>query len=109
MEPEWIKEVRKNLARSEKASLFADEVLFFPVMKGRKEKNRIVKEANIKLAFIDMDTRQPVAKVVLSYLTARSLCEGLGRQLQQIEKELKSKEFGKERVKPKIPDTRYIG
>ena len=106
--PEWLKKVQENLAKSDIKQLFADEALVMGTVKvGKTASGKVRKEGNIRIAFVDMTSAQPVAKVVVSVSTARGLVNALNEQLKRLEKDLESKELPK---KPKKePLLTYIG
>jgi hypothetical protein len=104
--PGWLKKVQENVAKSDIKPLFADEALVMGTIKASRTKEGIKKEANIRIAFIDMSNLKPIAKIVLSFTTAKGLVNALKSQIVKIEKELKSRE--RKEVK-REPFLTYIG
>jgi len=106
--PEWLKRVQENLAKSNIKQLFADEALVMGAVKiGKTSDGKLKKEGNVRIAFVDMTTTQPVAKIVISVSTARGLMNALGEQLKRLEKDLESKDVPKKSSEE--PLLTYIG
>lgn len=106
--PEWLKKVQENIAKSDIKQVYADEALVMGAVKARKgDDGKIKKEGNIRIAFIDMTTSQPVAKIVLSISTAKGLVNALAEQLKKLEEDLESKEVP--RKPSEKPSLTYIG
>jgi hypothetical protein len=106
--PDWLKRVQENLAKSDIKQLFADEALVMGAIKlGKTSDGKVKKEGNVRIAFVDMTTAQPVAKIVLSVSTSRGLVNALSEQLKRLEKDLESKEVPKKSSEE--PLLTYIG
>ena len=107
--PEWIKRVQENIERSDVKQLYADEALVLGTVKGSKTKDgKIKKEGTLRMAFVDMTSMQPVAKIVVSVATAKGLINALSAQVQKIEKDLESGELP-QKPKKEEPSLTYIG
>lgn len=106
--PEWLKRVQENIAKSSIQQIFADEALVMGAVKmGKTADGKVKKEGTVRIAFVDMTTMQPVAKIVVTLSTARGLMNALNAQVTRLEKDLESKEVSK---KPSDePLLTYIG
>lgn len=106
--PEWLKRVQENIAKSDIKQLYADEALVMGTVKiGKTSDGKIKKEGNVRIAFVDMTTANPVAKIVISVSTAKGLVNALSEQVKRLEKDIESNELPK---KPsEEPLLTYIG
>ena len=94
--PEWLKRVQENIAKSSVQQIFADEALVMGTVKmGKTADGKLKKEGTVRLAFVDMTTMQPVAKIVVTVSTAKGLVNALNAQVTKLEKDLESKEVPK--------------
>ena len=87
--------------------LFADEVMVGIGVKATKRNERIEKEGYVRLGFIDMAKKEVFAEVILSRITAKALVEILKKNLEKLEKELKSEKVPK--IETKESEFNYIG
>lgn len=112
--PDWLLKVMENLKTNPIMPIFANEVIVSSMVKAVKTKDGIEKEAQVVLVFIDLTNMQPVGKYVISLSTASGLVNALKTHLDNIQKEIKSKDIPKE-VKTITPtvasdiDLSYIG
>lgn len=111
MTPEEQQKIHMNLTTTELMPVFADDVLVGQTIKQNKNhEGELEKEGVISFFFLDMITLKPVAKVVMSRLTAQNLCHILSDTLQKMVAELKS---GKETKQQHSIETQekhgYIG
>jgi len=107
--PGWLKKVQENIARSDIKQLSADEALVMGTIKAGKDKEgKIKKEGSIRMAFVDMTSMQPIAKIVITISTAKGLVNALTNQISKLEKDIESGEVPK---KPQEiePSLTYIG
>ena len=105
---EWIKKVQENIIKSDLKQLYADEALVMGTVKARKTREgKVMKEGQIRIAFIDMTTLKPISKIVISVSTAIGLINALQAQVKRIEADIKSEKIP-EKVK-KEPILTYIG
>lgn len=124
--PDWLSIVQENILASDLKPVFADEVIIATSVKGRRpqqqeseEKRRgkgkkkkeedLIKEGHVTLFFIDMGTRRPVAKIVLSPLTAEGFASTLSRNVETLNAELKSKETPAKSKEPMKTTTGEVG
>jgi len=108
--PSWLKKVQENLARSNIKPIFADEAVVMGTIKARQtEKGEVKKEGQIRIAFIDMTTLQPIAKIVVTLSTAKGLIRALQNQVKKLEEDLASEKIPKWAKKEKEPLLTYIG
>ncbi|MBI4441685.1 hypothetical protein HY639_05945 [Candidatus Woesearchaeota archaeon] len=83
--------IHANLTTSDLKPVFADDVLVGQTIKQNKlPDGKMEKEGVITFFFLDMMTQKPIAKVVISRLTAQNLHNLLGDTLQKMIEELKS-------------------
>jgi len=112
-----IEVAKQNLEKAKETPVYADEVMVAVQFKAsrRKEgkKEKIEKEAHVNLFFVDMFTKRPVARVVLSRFTAQGLWKVLGDNLANIDKEMSSDKLPQASVvaakKAGAEQERYIG
>ncbi len=98
-----------DLAKSNIKPVFADEVAVIVKMKAAKnQKGEIEKEGQIGMIFIDMLKQKPVGEFVVTKATARALSMVLSQNVDNLEKELKSKELPKAPQIKTTTDTSYI-
>jgi hypothetical protein len=90
--PEWLTKVLENSRTSELKPIFANEIIISSMVKAVKSKDGIEKEAQIILMFVDMTNLQPIGKFIITVSTANGLVNALRGHLENLDKELKSKE-----------------
>lgn len=96
MNPQVMEKLKQNIQVSELNPLFADEVLIMRNIKVRKlPKGKLEKEGHMALLFVDMMNVRPVGKFILSLSTATQLHAILGKEIEGIKKDLKSKTIPK--------------
>ena len=89
---EMIKRLQAKIMQTRLPPLFADEVLVSANIKAEQKEGKISeKEGFVSLIFVDRSNLQPITKIVLSKLTAKSLVNMLKNTIDQLEKELKKK------------------
>lgn len=104
-----------NVDVSKTVPLFADEVVVASKIKAFKDdKNRVEKEGNIELIFLDQLSNPPraISRVVVSRVTAKSLLKVLNENVQKLEKDLKDRNMPKMPVRveaPKHSEKDYLG
>jgi hypothetical protein len=103
--PEWLMKVMENLKTSDLKPLFSHEIIVTSMVKAIKTKDGIEKEAQVILIFVDMTTMQPIGKYVVSVSTANGLVNALKGHLENLQKQLKSKE--PKEVKSVTPTSAY--
>ena len=91
--PEWLLKVMENLKTSQLKPIFSHEVIVSSTVKAVKTKDGIEKEAQVILVFVDMTNSQPIGKYVVSVSTANGLINALKAHLDNLQKQLKSKEM----------------
>ncbi len=111
--PEWLPKVMENLKNSQLQPIFSHEVIVSSMVKATKTKDGMEKEAQVILVFVDLTNLQPIGKYVMSVSTANGLVNALKVHLDNLQKQLKSKEMPKE-IKTITPTTAdkelsYIG
>jgi len=97
-----VEEIQRKLEESDIKPWFADEVLISANIKARKNKKSIDKEGYVRLLYLNMMNKQPIAEIVLSRFTAEKLSLALKESLSKLDKELKNKDIPK---KPIIEST----
>ena len=112
--PDWLSKVMENLKTSPLQPIFSHEVIVSSMVKAVKTKNGIEKEAQVILVFVDLTNSQPIGKYVISLSTANGLVNALKVHLDNLQKEIKSKEVPKEvkTITPTVASERelsYIG
>ncbi len=112
--PDWLPKVMENLKTSHLQPIFSHEVIVSSMIKATKSKNGVEKEAQVILLFVDLTNLQPIGKYVISVSTATGLVNALKIHLDNLQKELKSKEVPKEvkTITPTVASERelsYIG
>jgi hypothetical protein len=111
--PEWLQKALENIRNSDEKPIFSHEIIVSSMVKAVKTKNGIEKEAQLVLVFVDMTNLKPVGKYVITLSTANGLIGAVKNQLDNIEKELKSKDM--KEIKNVAPtassekDLSYIG
>ena len=111
--PDWLPKVMENLKTSQLQPIFSHEIIVSSMVKSVKTKDGVEKEAQIILVFVDLTNLQPVGKYVISLSTANGLTNALRTHLENLNKQMKSKEVPKE-VEAVTPpsadkDLSYIG
>lgn len=91
--------------------LFAHDVLLSTIYKTHKTKRgKIKKEAHTELIFIDIISKQAVARIALPFNVINILPKLFSDNIKKIKKELKSKEIPKkEKVEIKSSNASYLG
>lgn len=91
--------------------LFADDVVVAHTIKQHKDsKGKISKEGYVSLVFVDAMSQRAISRVTLSKTTARVLADVLKRDVENLEKELKSKKPMKAPMQIKgTAESSYIG
>ncbi len=92
--------------------VFADEAQVVAFMKGNKDKKaKFKKDGFVRMTFLDITRRQTVADVVISPVTAEVIMGIMTKQLEELNKAMKSKKMPKEKRMSlgKTEDQRYIG
>lgn len=108
--PDWVSKVMENLKESKLQPIFSHEVIVSSMVKMVQTKGGTEKEAQVLLIFVDMTNFQPVGKYVVSVSTAQGLVDALKTHLDNLQKQLKSKEVPKETVTPTVSkELSYIG
>ncbi len=91
MTPEDQQRIHMNLATTDIKPIYADDVLIGQTIKQNKlPEGTMEKEGLVSFFFLDMMTQKPVAKIVISRITAQQLHHLLGDTLQKMAAELKS-------------------
>ena len=104
-----MKRLQAKISQVRIPPLFADEVLVSANIKAEQKNGKAVdKEGHVSLIFVDGSNAQPVAKIVLSKLTAKSFLGTLSKTIEQLEKELKKKTLPKLSEKGKETQN-YLG
>lgn len=99
-----IERIRENIALSDEKPYFADEVMVLRTVKSSGEKK---KEGYLEFVFIDMTNQKPVSKIVVSPGTARAFAAIISKELEQLDREIKSKV--KKQPKQQENENTYIG
>ena len=109
--PEWLPKVIENLKTTKLKPIFSHEVIVSSMVKATQSKEGMDKEAQVILVFVDLTNLQPIGKYVVSLSTAQGLVNALKTHLDNLEKQLKSKEIPKQAVTPTtVPEElSYIG
>jgi hypothetical protein len=112
--PDWLKRVQENMAKSSIQQLFADEALVLGTVKAGKTKDgKVKKESSVRIAFIDMTSMQPVAKIVITLSTAKGLINALSSQIGKLEQDLETDELPEKLKREPVikdePSLTYIG
>lgn len=109
--PEWLPKVMENLKASKLKPIFSHEVIVSSMVKATQTKEGMEKEAQVVLIFVDLTNLQPIGKYVVSISTAQGLVNALKTHLDNLQKQLKSKEIPKETVTPTTisKELSYIG
>lgn len=92
--------------------LFADEVVVAHTVKQEKDKKgKISKEGYVTLLFVDALSNRAMSRITMSKTTAKTLAQILHRDVENLEKELKSKKAMKApvTVKGTSESSSYIG
>jgi len=90
--PDWLLKVMENLKTSQLQPIFSHEIIISSMVKAVKTKDGTEKEAQVILVFVDMTNLQPIGKYVISVSTANGLVNALKVHLDNLQKQLKSKE-----------------
>lgn len=90
--PEWLGKVMENMKTSQLKPIFSHEIIISSMVKAVKSKDGIEKEAQVILVFVDMTNLQPIGKYIISVSTANGLVNALKGHLENLQKQLKSKE-----------------
>lgn len=110
MTPEEQQKIHFNLTSTKLTPIFADDILIGQTIKQNKTKEgELEKEGVISFFFLDMMTQKPVAKVVISRLTALNFHHLLGDTLQKLNAELKSGKETKQQMQIQTEKHEYIG
>ncbi len=97
-------QVNINLANSQQKPIFADQVAIAIKLKSvKKSEKNYEKEGLVEIIFLDMLKQQSVGEFVISRFTTRELIAALSQSLENLEKELASKEM------PKQPEIKTVG
>ncbi|MEM7824965.1 MAG: hypothetical protein QXO27_03245 [Candidatus Aenigmatarchaeota archaeon] len=109
--PSWLPKVMENLKTSDLKPIFSHEVIVSSMVKATQTKDGVEKEAQVILVFVDLTNLQPTGKYVVSLSTAQGLVNALKTHLDNLEKQLTSKELPKESITPTTvsQDLSYIG
>lgn len=107
MNPQMMSKLKQNIQSSELDPVFADEVLIMRNIKIHKESKDFKKEGHIALLFVDMMNARPTGKFILSLTTASQLHAVLGKEIEAMKKDLKSK-FVPEKAKSEPESTGYV-
>lgn len=98
-----------DLTKSTTRPVFADEVAVIVKLKASKnQKGDIEKEGQIGMIFIDMLKQKPVGEFVITKATARALSVVLSQNVENLEKELKSKDLPKAPQIKTTTDNSYV-
>lgn len=91
-------QINIDLSKSSSKPIFADEIAIAARLKAfqKDKKSPIEKEGHVALIFLDMTKQQAVGEFIISRFTARGLIASLSQTLEQLEKELASKEMPKQ-------------
>ncbi len=91
--------------------LFAHDVMISTIYKTSKtKKGNIKKEAHTELLFIDLLSKQAVARIVLPSNVLKVLPQLLNDNFKKVKKELKNKEMPKkEKVEINSTNASYLG
>ncbi len=91
--------------------MFAHDVAISTVYKTNKTKNgKIKKEAHTELLFVDMISKQAVARIVLPFTVLEVLPQLITDNIKRIKKELKNKEIPeKQKVEIESTNASYLG
>lgn len=81
--------------------IYAEEVMWSAGIKVSLEKDdkgneKIIKHGHIEFTFFDSKTNQVVARVIISPITAKAIADKLGKDVNNLLKELEKKEIPKE-------------
>lgn len=90
--PEWLLKVMENVKTSDLKPIFSHEIIISSMVKVVKSKDGPEKEAQVILVFVDMTNLKPVGKYVITLSTANGLANALRSHLDNLQKQLKSKE-----------------
>jgi hypothetical protein len=90
--PEWLTKVLENARSADLKPIFSHEIIISSTVKAVKTKDGLEKEALVVLTFVDMTNLQPVGKFIITVSTANGLVNALKGHLENLEKELNSKE-----------------
>jgi len=71
-----------------------------------KKGKKVRKEGIVKIFFLDAATQKVVSEIALTSITAKSLAQGLMKNVMKLEKELASKKIAK---KVKVSKPSYTG
>ena len=100
-----------NISLGNIKAVFAHDVAISTIYKTNKTKRgKIKKEAHIELLFIDVISKQAVARVALPFSIFETLPQLFTDNIKKIKKELKSKEMPKkQKVEIKSTNASYLG
>lgn len=96
---DWMtgEQLNANIANTKLQAVFVDNTAIAARVKAAKvSKDKVEKEGQIEIIFLDMLTQQPVGRFVMGRLTAKELITGLVQNLSKLEKEVASKEMPKQ-------------
>jgi len=96
VEEKMSENLKQKIEESDIKPWFADEILISANIKARKNKKGIEKEGSVRLLFLSMTTKGPIAEVVLSRFTAEKLAITLKDSLEKLDKELRNKKLPKQ-------------
>jgi len=90
---------------------FAHDVIISTIYKTNKtKKGKIKKEAHIELSFVDIISKQAVARIALPFTVIEALPRLFTDNIKKIKKELKSKEMPKkQKVEIESTNASYLG
>ena len=102
---------KHNLEKSREKPVYADEVMVAVQFKASKrkvgKKEKVEKEAHVNMFFMDMFSKRPVGRIVLSRFTAQALWKVLGDNLSSIDREMASEKLPENR--PAVRKTNRTG